>query len=49
LDKKGRKRYTREFKREAVRLAEESELPASKVARQGSGADLMIPEHITGR
>lgn len=34
MDNRGRKRYTREFKREAVRLAEESELPASQVARQ---------------
>jgi len=34
MDNKGRKRYTREFKREAVRLAEASELPASQVARQ---------------
>ena len=34
MDKKRPIRYTREFKREAVRLAEESELPATQVARQ---------------
>lgn len=34
MDKRERKRYTREFKREAVRLAEASELPATQVARQ---------------
>ena len=34
MTERSRKTYTREFKREAVRLAEESELPASQVARQ---------------
>jgi len=34
LTKKERKTYTREFKCEAVRLAEESSLPMAQVARQ---------------
>lgn len=34
MTEKGRKRYTRDFKREAVRLADGSELPASQIARQ---------------
>jgi transposase len=34
LTKRERKTYTREFKREAVRLAEESSLPMAQVARQ---------------
>ena len=34
MSKRVRKTYTREFKREAVRLAEESSLPMSQVARQ---------------
>ena len=34
MTEKVRKMYTREFKREAVRLAEESDLPATQIARQ---------------
>lgn len=34
MTKKERKTYTREFKCEAVRLAEESSLPMAQVARQ---------------
>jgi len=34
LSKRVYKTYTREFKREAVRLAEESDLPATQIARQ---------------
>ena len=34
MTKRIHKTYTREFKREAVRLAEESDLPATQVARQ---------------
>ena len=34
MTKKGYRTYTREFKREAVRLAKESDLPATQVARQ---------------
>lgn len=34
MTKKVSKRYTREFKREAVRLANESSLPMTQVARQ---------------
>lgn len=34
MTEKVSKKYTREFKREAVRLAEGSDLPATQVARQ---------------
>ena len=34
MSKRAYKTYTREFKREAVRLAEESDLPATQIARQ---------------
>lgn len=34
MTERSHKRYTREFKREAVRLADSSELPGTQVARQ---------------
>lgn len=34
MTKKERKTYSREFKREAVRLAEESSMPMNQIARQ---------------